>query len=64
MPAEVFMNELINSLRRDRMGEFREKFRRVHTLILDDIQFLAASAPRRSSSIPSTHSIASAIRSC
>lgn len=41
MPAEVFMNELINSLRRDRMGEFREKFRRVDTLILDDIQFLA-----------------------
>ena len=41
MPAEIFMNELINSLRRDQMGEFREKFRRVDTLILDDVQFLA-----------------------
>jgi chromosomal replication initiator protein len=41
MPAEIFMNEMINSLRRDKMGEFREKFRRVDTLILDDVQFLA-----------------------
>ena len=41
MPAEVFMNELINSLRRDKMGEFKEKFRRVDALILDDVQFLA-----------------------
>jgi len=41
MPSEVFMNELINSLRRDRMGEFKEKFRRVDALILDDVQFLA-----------------------
>jgi chromosomal replication initiator protein len=37
MPAEV----LITSLRRDRMGEFKEKFRRVDALILDDVQFLA-----------------------
>jgi chromosomal replication initiator protein len=41
MPAEVFMNELINSIRRDRMGDFKEKFRRVDALILDDVQFLA-----------------------
>jgi chromosomal replication initiator protein len=41
MSAEVFMNELISSLRGDRMGEFKEKFRRVDTLILDDVQFLA-----------------------
>ncbi|HYB91307.1 MAG TPA: chromosomal replication initiator protein DnaA [Candidatus Binataceae bacterium] len=41
MPAEVFMNELINSIRRDKMDEFREKFRRVDALILDDVQFLA-----------------------
>ncbi len=41
MPAEVFMNELISSLRRDRMGEFKERFRRVDALILDDVQFLA-----------------------
>ena len=41
MPAEVFMNEMINSIRRDRTGEFRDKFRRVDALILDDVQFLA-----------------------
>ena len=41
MPAEVFMNELITSIRRDKMGEFKEKFRRVDALILDDVQFLA-----------------------
>jgi len=41
MPAEVFMNELINSLRRDKMNDFRDKFRRVDALILDDVQFLA-----------------------
>jgi chromosomal replication initiator protein len=41
MPTEAFMNELINSIRRERMGEFKEKFRRVDALILDDVQFLA-----------------------
>jgi chromosomal replication initiator protein len=41
MPAEIFMNELINALRRDKMGEFKDKFRRVDALILDDVQFLA-----------------------
>jgi chromosomal replication initiator protein len=41
MPAEVFMNELISSLRRDKMGEFKDRFRRVDALILDDVQFLA-----------------------
>src|SRR5260370_2915269 len=41
IPAEAFMNHLLSSLRRDRMGEFKEKFRRVDALILDDVQFLA-----------------------
>jgi chromosomal replication initiator protein len=41
MPAEAFMNELIDSIRRERMGEFKEKFRRIDALILDDVQFLA-----------------------
>ena len=41
VPAEIFMNELISSLRRDRMGEFKDKMRRVDVLILDDVQFLA-----------------------
>ena len=39
--AEKFMNELINSLRYDRMGEFRKKYRdRCDVLLIDDIQFL------------------------
>jgi chromosomal replication initiator protein len=41
MPAEAFMNELISSIRRERMGEFKDKFRRVDALILDDVHFLA-----------------------
>jgi chromosomal replication initiator protein len=41
MPAEAFMNELISSIRRERMGEFKERFRQVDALILDDVQFLA-----------------------
>ncbi len=41
MSSEIFMNELISSIRRDKMGEFKEKFRRVDALILDDVQFLS-----------------------
>ncbi len=35
------MNELIGSLRRDKMDEFKKKFRNVDLLILDDVQFIA-----------------------
>ncbi len=38
--AERFMNELVNSIRTDRIEQFREKYRRVHVLLLDDVQFL------------------------
>jgi chromosomal replication initiator protein len=41
LSSEAFMNELIASLRRDRMGEFKERFRQVDVLILDDVQMLA-----------------------
>jgi chromosomal replication initiator protein len=41
MPAEAFMNELISSIRREKMGEFKEKLRRIDALILDDVQFMA-----------------------
>src|SRR5215469_10040863 len=41
MPAETFMNELISSIRRERMGKFKQRFRQVDALILDDVQFLA-----------------------
>jgi chromosomal replication initiator protein len=41
LSSESFMNELIASLRRDKMDEFKTKFRNVDVLILDDIQFIA-----------------------
>ncbi|HEY2920548.1 MAG TPA: chromosomal replication initiator protein DnaA, partial [Candidatus Binatia bacterium] len=41
LSSESFMNELIASLRRDRMDEFKKKFRNVDILILDDVQFIA-----------------------
>lgn len=39
--AEEFMNELINSIRYDKMPEFREKYRKIDSLLIDDIQFIA-----------------------
>ena len=39
--AEEFMNELINSIRYDRMPKFREKYRNIDCLLMDDIQFVA-----------------------
>src|SRR5277367_5561159 len=39
--AEKFTNEMINSLRYDKMTSFRDKFRSVDLLLIDDIQFLA-----------------------
>jgi len=41
LSSESFMNELIAALRRDRMDEFKNRFRRVEVLIVDDVQFLA-----------------------
>jgi chromosomal replication initiator protein len=39
--AESFMNELISALRRQRMDEFKNRFRKLDALIIDDVQFLA-----------------------
>ena len=39
--SEKFTNELINSLRHARMEEFRNKFRSIDILLIDDIQFIA-----------------------
>ncbi len=41
MSSERFMNELINSLRFDRMPQFRETYRTMDILLVDDIQFIA-----------------------
>src|SRR5438128_9150510 len=39
--SEKFTNEMINSLRYDKMTSFRDKFRTMDVLLVDDIQFLA-----------------------
>jgi chromosomal replication initiator protein len=39
--AERFMNEMINAMRYDRSMDFRERYRSVDVLLVDDIQFLA-----------------------
>lgn len=39
--SETFTNEVINSLRYDRMISLREKYRNVDVLLVDDIEFLA-----------------------
>ncbi|MGH7806388.1 MAG: chromosomal replication initiator protein DnaA, partial [Candidatus Binatia bacterium] len=39
--AETFMNELIAALKRDRMDDFKNRFRKLDILILDDVQFIA-----------------------
>jgi chromosomal replication initiator protein len=39
--AEKFTNEVINSLRFDRMVSFRDRFRSVDVLMVDDIEFIA-----------------------
>jgi chromosomal replication initiator protein len=39
--AEKFTNEMINSVRNDRMTGFRDKFRSVDLLLIDDIQFIS-----------------------
>ncbi|MGQ9622082.1 MAG: chromosomal replication initiator protein DnaA [Candidatus Caldatribacteriaceae bacterium] len=39
--SEKFTNELINAIRDDKTEEFRQKYRNVDVLLIDDIQFLA-----------------------
>ncbi len=41
MTTEQFVNELINCIRRKQMDAFRQTFRSVDMLLLDDIQFIA-----------------------
>ena len=39
--TETFMNELINSIRFEKTLDFKERYRNVDLLLIDDIQFLA-----------------------
>ncbi len=39
--SERFMNEMINAVRYDRILDFRERYRTMDVLLVDDVQFLA-----------------------
>ncbi len=39
--SEEFTNELVNSIRFERMDGFRKKFRSIEVLLIDDIQFIS-----------------------
>jgi len=41
LSTEKFTNDFINSIRDNRTGEFRNKYRSIDVLLIDDIQFLA-----------------------
>jgi len=41
MSSEMFMNELVNAIRYDRTSQFRQKYRNIDVLLIDDIQFIA-----------------------
>src|SRR5262245_19574046 len=41
LSTEYFMNELINAIRFEKTFDFKEKYRNVDLLLIDDIQFLA-----------------------
>ncbi len=41
MSSETFMNELVNAIRYDRTIQFRQQYRTIDVLLMDDIQFIA-----------------------
>jgi chromosomal replication initiator protein len=41
MSSESFMNKMVNAIRYDRTIQFRQKYRNIEVLLMDDIQFLA-----------------------
>ncbi|OGL50421.1 MAG: hypothetical protein A2161_13465 [Candidatus Schekmanbacteria bacterium RBG_13_48_7] len=41
LSSENFMNDVIHSIRHDKMNEFRDRYNKVKVLLIDDIQFIA-----------------------
>ena len=41
LPSEMFTNELVAAIKNNKNVEFRNRFRNVDVLMLDDIQFIA-----------------------
>ena len=39
--AEQFTNEVVSAIRHEKMGEFKQKYRNVDLLLIDDIHFIA-----------------------
>ena len=39
--AEQFTNEVVSAIRHEKMGEFKDKYRNIDLLLLDDIHFIA-----------------------
>jgi chromosomal replication initiator protein len=44
LSSEQFISEVVASLRHDKMADFKEKFRNLDVLLIDDIQFIAKKA--------------------
>lgn len=56
LSSEKFTNEFINSIRDNKAVDFRNKYRNVDVLLIDDIQFLAEKNKlKKSFSIHSMH---------
>ena len=55
IPGETFTNELISAIQQGRNIQFRNRFRSVDVLMVDDIQFIAGKeSTRKNSSTPLT----------
>lgn len=39
--AELFINEMVSAVRRQQMESFHQRFRKIDTLVVDDVQFIA-----------------------